>query len=542
MDRGPATAAYRANQIIRCTESCSDVHITCLSPCGELVLTALEAKKLAGGATEQDITDGLHRLAVFMVSTVALSQWGLGMKPGAEPIVGLLVFPSAIFRLSIWKPSDGIEVPFGLEHRVERTSDPLMMGWVLERFLRDYEADYRRLKPLNLSYESPRPVLWSPINYDLERGLVPLRVTAPTNLGFLFRTNAKNLGLLIEKQQIKLKVDAWDEIPADEELIAKYLSSLLVVPPRRYSQPIEVLVQNSITSKRNLKLEEGLLNELSELNHSYAKLLRKHVQVELERAHFKKNESKALELAEIQEIGLKGQAEVQNEMAKRQARIIQLKSTTTIKHPYIDILQVRCFGKYHPLLIMRDMGVSLADAMKDTAFLSRWRVSQELRRRFGADVGESALNLVEMPSLGLCHNDIWAPNIAVKDGASFCLIDFDLAAWTVHDGASACPVLRDILHPEDELMTFSVAQIALVVFALDVDAPRGAVERLRRYWLRGAPSSRPDIPEFEAWLAGKGPLVADVFSCSPAAGCETRKQSHPLSRDHYVGILDAMLK
>ncbi len=72
----------RANQIIQCTESSSDVYVACLSPCGELVLTALEAKKLAGGATEQDITDGLQRLAVFMMSTVSLSQWGLGMKPG----------------------------------------------------------------------------------------------------------------------------------------------------------------------------------------------------------------------------------------------------------------------------------------------------------------------------------------------------------------------------------------------------------------------------------------------------------------------------
>jgi hypothetical protein len=41
---------YR-EQFIRCSESCSDVHVACLSPCGKLILTVLETKKLAGGAT-----------------------------------------------------------------------------------------------------------------------------------------------------------------------------------------------------------------------------------------------------------------------------------------------------------------------------------------------------------------------------------------------------------------------------------------------------------------------------------------------------------
>ena len=488
-----------------------------------------------------------------MVSTVALSQWGLGRKPGVEPIVGLLVFPTAIYRLSIWKPSDGVAVPFGLEHRVERTSDPLVMGWVLDRFLRDYEADYRRLKSCNFSYENPRPVLWSPINYDLERGLAPLRVTAPTNLGFLLRTNAKNLGLLIGKQKQGRLEDFCEEIPKDEVLIAKYLSALLVIQPSKYSQPIVDLVLDTIRSKEMLKLHEDLLHTLSEKDHCYAKLLREHVHPELPTADIKLNESDTLhiKLAERKEFLLTSRAAVQNEMAERQKEINHLKGTTVIKHPYIGVLHF-CFSYHeHPLLIMRDMGVSLTDAMRNATFLSRWRGCPELRRRFAADIGESALNLAETPMLSLCHNDIRAPNIAVKDGASFCLLDFDLADGRVPRGATSCPVLLGIDNHPDLFMMFSVAQIALVVFALDVDAPRGAVEQLRRFWLLDIPllwhadtprPSGPDIPEFDAWLESKGAQVADVFWYRPSAGCEDRKRGGLLGRAHFVGILHAMLQ
>ena len=546
------------------------MHIECLSACGKLVLTALESKKIAGGATEQDITDGLQRLAAFMMSTIALSQWGLGLKPGIEPIVGLLVYPSAIYRLSIWKPSDGDAVPFGLEHRIERTSDPLMMGWVLERFLRDYEADYHRLQGVDLKPGNPHPILWSALNYDLEEGLTPLRVTAPTNLGFLFRTDARNLRRLLEMHGRNIVVEDLfcDEIPDGEELIVKYLSALLVTPPRAYTESIRVLVEATVefNKKRSLliKVHEARLQEFHEINLSFADL-RADCACAADIVNNKEeieDSSETIQLiTTLSKKILAEQSEIQIRMAEESAEISQLRLSAHIKHPYIGVVDLWMPGSYdhqHHLLVMRDMGTSLEDAMKDAAFLRRWRSSPELRHRFAVEVGESALNLTEMtwPGHELCHNDIKASNIAVKDGASFCLIDFDLAARAVQNEAHRCPVLLGLRSQRDRNKMFSIAQIALVVFALDVDAPRGAVRRLWRYWLRDVSwlrladeprPSEPAIPEFDAWLAGKGQAVADVFWYRPSAGRDTRRHNgikeldKELDRAHFAAILDAML-
>jgi thiamine kinase-like enzyme len=557
---GPVIAEDSLVHLMRCTKSCSaDVHLTCLSPCGELALTALETRKLPGGATEQDITDGLQRLAAFMMSIIALSQWGLGLKPGTEPIVGLLVFPSAIHRLSIWKPSDGNNVPFGLEHNIEHTSDPLMMGWVLERFLRDYEADYHQLKGIDLKYENPGPVLWSPLNYDLEEGLAPLRVTAPTNLGFLFRTNAKNLGQLIEKQGEKARMLLGEEIPTGEGLIAKYLCALLTVPPSAYSEPIRVLVTSIIQAKKNLVLllkeQEQQLQYLQKLNQENTQMLNHRELLDAEIENSTAYTTQLRMWAEMRDRLLANQADIRKHMAKTQAEIVALMGTGNIKHPYIGILEFpsTAYNYNHPVIVMRDMGVSLADAMNDTAFLRRWRGSPELRRRFGVEVGDSALNLTDIswPGSGLCHNDIKTANIALKDGDSFCLIDFDMADGKVRSRAKRCPVLRGLYGRRDRSRIFSLAQVALVVFELDADPPPDAVDRLQRFWLRNIQSlptdgepgpSRPSIPEFDAWLASKGKLVADVFWYSPLAGRKTRHYClGKLGRAHCRAILDAML-
>jgi hypothetical protein len=113
-----------------------------------------------------------------------------------------------------------------------------MMGWVLERFLRDYEADYHRLRGVDVKHGNPHPVLWSALNHDLERGLAPLRVTAPPNPGFLFRTDARNLRRLLEMHGRSIGVHELfcEEIPEGEELIVKYLSALLVTPPETRMQ------------------------------------------------------------------------------------------------------------------------------------------------------------------------------------------------------------------------------------------------------------------------------------------------------------------
>jgi hypothetical protein len=417
------------------------------------------------------------------------------------------------------------------------------MGWVLERFLRDYEADYHRLKGIDLKYENPGPVLWSSLNYDLEEGLAPLRVTAPTNLGFLFRTNSKNLGHLIEQSE-NVRILLGEEIPTDEGLIAKYLCALLTAPPGAYSKPIRLLVTSIIQAKKCLSLlekeQEHQLQYLQNLNQENPQILnnRELLDAEIE--------------AELRDRLLVDQADIRKHIAKTQAEIVAVMGTRNIKHPYIGILEFpsTAYNHNHPVIVMRDMGVSLADALNDTAFLRRWRGSPELRHRFGVEVGDSALNLTDIswPGSGLCHNDIKTANIAVKDGDSFCLIDFDMADEKVRSRAKRCPVLRGLYGRRDQNRIFSLAQVALVVFELDVDTPPDSLDWLQRFWLRNIHSlptdgePGPSIPEFDAWLASKGKLVADLFWYSPLAGRKTRHYFlGKLGRAHCRAILDAML-
>ncbi len=94
-------------------------------------------------------------------------------------------------------------------------------------------------------------------------------MTAPINLGFLSRTNARNLAPLIEHHNKYIDSTQFEEIPADEELIAKYLSALLVIPPRAYSEPILALLRATTRPNKMLKIEEERLHELIALNHSY---------------------------------------------------------------------------------------------------------------------------------------------------------------------------------------------------------------------------------------------------------------------------------
>ncbi len=130
-----------------CSMSKSKLDVACMSACKKLVLRVQEAKKSEHGIASQDTIKNLQQLAGYLLSAVAFCVWGV-MK-SKRPIVGLLVYPSGIYRLSFSKPEDSTNIPLGLPHKLEYTEDPLMMGWFLETFVRDYEADYLSVKRKN---------------------------------------------------------------------------------------------------------------------------------------------------------------------------------------------------------------------------------------------------------------------------------------------------------------------------------------------------------------------------------------------------------
>ena len=145
-------------------------------------------------------------------------------------------------------------------------------------------------------------------------------------------------------------------------------------------------------------------------------IFRKDEEIERLRAAYESGERWAPGADPAKKIGGSGRAKVGVE-----------KSEFGIKHPYLGLI---VFGKRHPLIVMRNLGTSIAEEIESNNLQLRWKSSPQLRLTFAKDVGESALNLVD--SMMMCHNDIRAPNIVISDeGDLFCLVDFNLSAEQV---------------------------------------------------------------------------------------------------------------
>jgi hypothetical protein len=227
-----------------------------------------------------------------------------------------------------------------------------------------------------------------------------------------------------------------------------------------------------------------------------------------------------------------------------------------IFHPYVGTVLIDVI---HPLLVMRDMGRSLRQAIRDPDFRFSWLSNQELRKKFLVEVGMSALNLVR--NCKLCHNDIRVSNICVRNPTSeppseqaakvdveststpselsvleteadnvFCLIDFDMSRAFVHQGAADSRVLCGLQCCNKEmLMMYTVAQIALVVYVVDTVSKDGYDEfegggdggldttDLRTFWLKDPElcSSLENSSRFDSWLSSRPVSVRDIFPLVP---------------------------
>ena len=113
--------------IHRCSVSLAKLDVAFMSPCSKLVYAIQEIKKVASRIETKTSMKDIVKLAAYMISALAFSLWGAAEKKGNETISGLLIYPTAIYRLSIWKPSesDSDKCPFGLMHKIEMTTDPL---------------------------------------------------------------------------------------------------------------------------------------------------------------------------------------------------------------------------------------------------------------------------------------------------------------------------------------------------------------------------------------------------------------------------------
>ncbi len=145
-------------------------------------------------------------------------------------------------------------------------------------------------------------------------------------------------------------------------------------------------------------------------------------------------------------------------------------------------------------------------ALKSNAQVkSEWSSNVGMRKAFYEDVGKCALDLVQF--LGVCHNDIRLANITHQRDR-FCLIDFDNCRNARAPIFARSPVLKGIVGQNKEaarMMMLSIAQIALVVFALDTKESTSDVWKV---WFEG---EKKATESFDRWVSNTG--LAEVFIC-----------------------------
>jgi hypothetical protein len=162
----------------------SNIDVAFLSSDRKLIHGIIEVKNEEPGVASKIHRENLVQLGAYMLSSQAYCQWGKGSKPRADPIVGLLVYSTGIYRLSIMKPADSVIKPFGLNYKLEYTNDPNMMAWVVEKYVRQCVSDARRVDEVTLDGNSVDPKSWTSVNFDLEKGLSRYVASSVTNMGF----------------------------------------------------------------------------------------------------------------------------------------------------------------------------------------------------------------------------------------------------------------------------------------------------------------------------------------------------------------------
>ncbi len=87
----------------------SSIDIAFLSRNKDIIGGIIEVRNVETGFRNAANRRNIEQLGAYMLSAQAFSQWGVGSRPRTEPIIGLLVYPTAIYRLSIMKPADGVK-------------------------------------------------------------------------------------------------------------------------------------------------------------------------------------------------------------------------------------------------------------------------------------------------------------------------------------------------------------------------------------------------------------------------------------------------
>jgi hypothetical protein len=507
--------------IERSSISKSKIDIAFLSPDSRLLLNLIEVKTFEGTWENQETQDAIKQTICYSIVPLAYSVWGvLQMK---IELVSLLICRSCVYRLTFNKS----EKPFGLDLKIERAVDTKMMHSILDEYVFQFKKLFCELRAKGTpEFATPDPRDWTPVNFNFEEGIAEkFSSSTEHSLGFLFRSKARTIQKFTELYKCDL-VTCCSSYPAgDEDLLIKIHSVVLDLGYEESAVNVKRIIDfhaNEISSAENDA--RVLANVLANIMKSLG--------LNAEQAKKVLQGQTSTPVAEL----ATDTSTAHDPMVGETSDLVpSMNETSRIKHPYIGVVTFGSIHSLNTILLMFDMGPTLAKVIRDESFKAKWSGDAYLRSAFFIDVGQSALNLVVR--LGLCHNDIRPSNIAVK-GDRFCLIDFDNCRGVPSFRSS--PVLKGLTDKKEGNMMMSVAQIALVVFKVEfVGCP---VKVIWNKWIRGESkvlSSKESVHNtvFENWVSKK--LLQDVFTSSRAAelNCDENFMVNRLRRTLGLPIL-----
>lgn len=458
----------------------------------------LGVMELKNKITDDDqFKEAVHQVVCYMVSALVYSQWGVLQT--RAPLVALLVASNCVYRVTLSRTK---EKATGFMKTIDKAKDVASMEWILSDYIERCISDMKvTSRTPHSKSQVVNPFDWAPLNFGSSEWIS----TPDYNFGFLFNTSSDEV--IRVKEHYHLEWDFGTLLPG-ANVIVKHVNSILDVD-------------------FELGLESIMLILLAEAR-----------DVEKARADTEKARADA---AEAELALLKGKNPPPSALGHEpdgspKHAPSNVKNVFGIKHPYLAI--IRCSAG--PLFVMKDVGAPLSTVMQSTEFRQRWAQSASLRGAFFSEIGLSALNLVN--KVGRCHNDIRPPNIAF-DGESFCLIDFDFSRTKISSNKESAfnPSLLCQLNSHEEMMCFSVAQIALTVFMLSGSKvfDLGAVTNAVSIWKRERGTSDVDV-EFEGWVQGKGGLLLDFVSAVRGASSWPSTVGKN-SKKYFTDVLSQML-
>jgi serine/threonine protein kinase len=185
-----------------------------------VLLAMLEVKKSITSSNQRRY---IAQTVCYMASALAFSRWGMLKKP--EPLVALLISPTSLWRISLFKAQNAVT---RLEIKIEKTEDLRMMEWVLFKYVESYVNEQRQIIPVNIiSPHTVNSLDWAPLNLD---GSKWISFAGQPNMGFLFRTSRGALVRVCTCYRLTTHLPTAIqpcEIPPGTRLVVKHTSILL---------------------------------------------------------------------------------------------------------------------------------------------------------------------------------------------------------------------------------------------------------------------------------------------------------------------------